>query len=101
MVTEIAQIEVHAGNEEEFERAVAQAVPLFSSAEGCHGVELHRSVEFPQRYRLLVRWETVEHHMVKFRESEDFGRWRALVGPHFATPPQVEHIVSVLPGAAD
>ncbi|MFK0120359.1 antibiotic biosynthesis monooxygenase family protein [Streptomyces sp. NPDC090994] len=96
MITEIAQIEVEPGHEEQFEEAVAQARPHFLAADGCHGVDLHRSVEHPSRYRLMVRWETVEHHTVTFRSSEGFARWRALAGPHFAAPPQVEHVHSVL-----
>ncbi|AXB48216.1 antibiotic biosynthesis monooxygenase family protein [Amycolatopsis albispora] len=98
MVTEIALIEVHPGQEADFEKAVATAVPLFEAAEGCHGVRLRRSVEFPQRYRLLVEWETVEHHTVTFRGSAAFARWRELAGPFFAAPPQVEHVHDVLPG---
>ena len=96
MITDIAQIEIHPGQEQDFEHAVAEAVPLFLAADGCHGVDLHRSVEHPTRYRLTVRWETVEHHTVAFRGSEDFARWRALAGPYFAAPPQVEHVYSVL-----
>ncbi|MFC8419526.1 antibiotic biosynthesis monooxygenase family protein [Streptomyces sp. NPDC057236] len=96
MITEIAQIEIRPGQEREFERAVAQALPCFLAADGCHGADLHRSVEHPSRYRLMVRWETVEHHTVTFRASEGFARWRALAGPHFAAPPQVEHVRSVL-----
>ncbi|MGW1630147.1 antibiotic biosynthesis monooxygenase family protein [Streptomyces anthocyanicus] len=96
MVTEIAQIQIHPGQEQEFEDAVAKALPHFLAADGCDGVDLHRSVEHPSRYRLMVRWETVEHHTVTFRGSEGFARWRALAGPHFAAPPQVEHVYSVL-----
>ncbi|MEU4896006.1 antibiotic biosynthesis monooxygenase family protein [Streptomyces sp. NPDC044780] len=96
MITEIAQIEVRPGSEEEFEKAVTEALPLFLAADGCDGVDLHRGVEQPSRYRLMVRWETVEHHTVTFRESEGFARWRALAGPYFAAPPQVEHVYSVL-----
>jgi quinol monooxygenase YgiN len=96
MITEIAQIEVTAGDEEAFEKAVATAVPLFRRAKGCHSVRLRRSVEFPQRYRLMVDWETVEDHTVTFRESADFARWRELAGPYFASPPQVEHVQDVL-----
>ncbi|MFF5250997.1 antibiotic biosynthesis monooxygenase family protein [Streptomyces leeuwenhoekii] len=96
MITEIAQIDIHPGQEEEFEEAVAQALPFFLAADGCHGLDLHRSVENPSRYRLMVRWDTVEHHTVTFRSSAGFARWRALAGPHFAAPPQVEHVYSVL-----
>ncbi|WP_236796259.1 antibiotic biosynthesis monooxygenase [Amycolatopsis sp. GM8] len=96
MVTEMARIEVVAGQEEAFEKAVAEAMPLFRRAEGCHGARLCRSVEFPRRYWLMVDWETVEHHMVKFRESADFARWRELAGPHFAGTPEVEHVSTVV-----
>ncbi|AQS71524.1 antibiotic biosynthesis monooxygenase [Streptomyces pactum] len=96
MITEIARIEIHPGHENMFEEAVAEALPLFLAADGCDGVDLHRSVEPPTRYRLMVRWETLEHHTVAFRGSQDFARWRALAGPHFAAPPQVEHVRSVL-----
>ncbi|MFC8366700.1 MULTISPECIES: antibiotic biosynthesis monooxygenase [unclassified Streptomyces] len=96
MITEIAQIEIRPGQEQEFERAVTEALPYFLAADGCHGVDLHRSIEHPSRYRLMVRWETVEHHTVTFRASEGFARWRALAGPHFEAPPRVEHVESVL-----
>ncbi|MFE5398694.1 antibiotic biosynthesis monooxygenase family protein [Streptomyces sp. NPDC056568] len=96
MITEIAQIEIHPGQEQQFEEAVSTALPYFLAADGCDGVDLHRSVEHPSRYRLMVRWETVEHHTVTFRASEGYARWRALAAPHFATPPQVEHVHSVL-----
>lgn len=96
MITEIAQIEVQPGQEQEFEEAVAEALPHFLAADGCHGVDLLRGVEHPSRYRLMVRWETVEHHTVTFRASEGFARWRALAEPYFAAAPQVEHVHSVL-----
>lgn len=92
MYQEIAQIDVKPGSETLFEQQVAKARPLFLASPGCHGVSLHRSVEHPSRYRLLVQWETVEAHTVDFRGSEVFSQWRALVGDCFAAPPQVEHI---------
>lgn len=95
MFFEIAQIEIKEGANAAFEAGVAQAKPLFLRAKGCHGVTLQRSVEFPNRYRLFVEWETVENHMVDFRGSEDFAKWRELVGPHFASPPVVEHTYAV------
>ena len=96
MILEIAQIEVKPGTEAEFEDGVRQARPLFDEAKGCGGLELHRSIEFPQRYRLIVRWETVEDHMVGFRNSDSYQRWRALVQACFAGPPQVEHVAKAV-----
>jgi len=91
MVTEIAQIEIKPGMEAEFEAGVAKVAPIFRRARGCEGMELHRSVEKPQRYRLLVKWATVENHTVDFRGSDDFQEWRKLVGHCFAAAPEVEH----------
>lgn len=96
MITEIAQIDVKPGSEKDFEAAVEKARPLFLRAKGCKGLELHKSIEKPARYRLMVKWETLENHTVDFRGSEDFTAWRGLVGPYFAAPPEVEHTETVL-----
>jgi len=91
MVLEIAEIDVLTGRESSFEAAVRQAKPLFLRARGCRGVELHRSIENPHQYRLFVSWETLEDHIVGFRNSEDFVEWRKLVGGFFASPPHIDH----------
>lgn len=96
MIYEIAEIEVKPGQEAEFEANVAKAAPLFRRAKGCNGLELHRSIEKPSRYRLTVQWETVENHTVDFRGSSDFQEWRKLVGHCFAGTPVVEHASRVL-----
>jgi heme-degrading monooxygenase HmoA len=95
MILEIAQIDVKPGMEAAFEAGVAQAAPIFARAKGCKGMELQRSIEMPSRYRLFVRWETVENHTVDFRGSPDFQEWRKLVGHCFAAPPVVEHTARV------
>ena len=98
MFLEIAQIDVKSGMEAEFEAGVGKAGPLFLRAKGCEGFELQRSVEKPSRYRLCVRWTTVEAHTVDFRGSPDFQTWRGLVGHCFASPPEVEHTRVVVCG---
>lgn len=101
MFLEIADIVAKPGEEKALERAAAEARPLFLRARGCAGMEFHRVVEHPGRYKLIVRWETVEDHTVHFRSSDDFQEWRRLAGPHFAEPPAVVHTTDVLkPGAA-
>ena len=91
MVTEVAQIEVKPGFEAQFEQGVRQARALFLEAQGCQEMRLWRSLEQPLRYRLLVEWNTLEDHTVRFRGSPAFGTWRELVQECFASPPQVEH----------
>jgi len=99
MITEIAEIDVIAGQEAAFEAAVERARLLFAAAAGCHGMELLRSIEVPARYWLLVRWDDVDSHVVGFRQSKAFAEWRSLVGPHFAKPPRVEHGEIAVAGA--
>ena len=64
---------------------------MVSKAEGFRGWKVHKGIESPERYLLMIWWDTVEDHTVGFRESERFAQWRAIVGPFFAAPPQVEH----------
>ena len=98
MITEIAQIDVKPGTEKDFEAAVEKARAAFGRSKGFYGFELHRSIEKPQRYRLMAKWETLENHTVDFRGSADFQEWRKLVGDCFASPPEVEHVTEVVKG---
>jgi heme-degrading monooxygenase HmoA len=94
MVIEIAQFDVNPGEETQFAAAYQQARHLISAARGSHSIRMTRGVESPSRFVLLVEWESVAAHE-DFRSSDAFPQWRALIGPHFASPPQVEHFVDV------
>ncbi|MET0743198.1 MAG: antibiotic biosynthesis monooxygenase family protein [Microvirga sp.] len=98
MIWERATLTITAGQESAFEAGVAEAVPHFRAARGCRSMALHRSIENPQSYLLLVGWDSLDDHMVHFRQSEGFTEWRRLVSPHFASPPVVEHTAEVLAG---
>jgi heme-degrading monooxygenase HmoA len=98
MIMEIAQIDIRPGMESAFEAGVKTATPLFKRAKGCSAAMLTRSHEMPSRYRLFVRWDTLENHTQDFRGSADFQEWRRLVGHCFASPPQVEHVREVAGG---
>jgi quinol monooxygenase YgiN len=91
MITEIANITIDPAQAAAFEAAVAKAAPHFRAAEGCHAMRLERVVEDPAQYRLVVSWDSVEAHMVTFRNSPGFALWRELAGPFFVSPPHVEH----------
>ena len=92
-VVETAEITVT--DAEGFEAAVAQARPHFLAAAGCLGLSLHRLVETPQVYRLVVTWRTLEDHTVTFRDSEGFQARRTLAAPFFAQAPVVTHTTTV------
>ena len=97
MITEIAQIDIKPGMEQDFESGVAKAAPYFKAAQNCHGMVLERSIEKPNRYRLFVQWIAVEDHAV-FRGSEGWQEWRKCVGHCFESAPQVEHVARVFTG---
>jgi heme-degrading monooxygenase HmoA len=99
MVLEVAQIEVLPGQEAAFTAAYAQGRQLLTGTPGCRSVRMTRGVESPSRFVLLVEWDSVEAHEVNFRRTEQFTKWRALIGPYFAQPPAVEHFTDV-PGAS-
>jgi len=98
MVFEFAQLEIKPGTESAFEQGIAKAAPIFQRAKGCKGMKLLRSVEQPSHYTLMVTWETVDNHIVDFRNSEDFQAYRKHVGEFFASAPQVGHVQVAFPG---
>ena len=92
MILEIAEIRIEPGRNAEFEAAVRDGMQgVIAHADGFRGFKLNRGVESPERYVMMVYWETLEHHTVGFRGGPLFPRWRAIVGPFFAVPPTVEH----------
>ena len=96
MIYEHAAIEVKPNSGPAFEAAVAQAAAIFRRAAGCRSFRLERSVEQPCSYLLVVGWATLEDHVTGFRQSDGFAEWRALASPHFAAPPVVRHVETVL-----
>ena len=93
MVLEIALIDVRPGSEDAFTAAYGQARHLLDEAEA-RSVRMTRGIESPNRFVLLVEWDSVAAHE-QFRASERFGQWRGLIGPHFTGPPVVEHFADV------
>lgn len=92
MILELADIRIHPGKQAEFDAAIVKGVEtVLSKAKGFHGYKVNKGVEFPERYVLMIFWETLENHTVDFRQSPAFREWRAIVGGFFAAPPAVEH----------
>ncbi len=91
MILERAIFTITPGAEPDFEAAMEQAKQVVAQAKGFHSLTLRRCVERPSTYLGLLEWDTVEDHMVGFRESDLFLKWRELIGPHFAAAPEVEH----------
>ena len=99
MILEVALLNVKPGQTAEFEAAFAQASPLIASMRGYVAHELQRCIETPNRYVLLVHWQTLAEHTVGFRQSAGYQEWRRLLH-HFYDPfPTVEHFELVYPSA--
>jgi heme-degrading monooxygenase HmoA len=95
MVLEVALIDITQGQEDDFASAYKTARQLLTSTPGCRSVRMTRGIETPTRFILLVEWDSVEAHEVNFRQSAKFPEWRGLIGPYFASPPQVEHYADI------
>jgi quinol monooxygenase YgiN len=101
MIYEIAEIDIKAGQQSAFEAAVAQASAYFQQAKGCRSFALDKVIENELSYRLVVGWDCVDDHMLTFRASEGFTRWRELTSPYFSGPPKVCHVNRVIDGFAN
>jgi quinol monooxygenase YgiN len=96
MIVEIVELSIQPGSEAAFVDGVRRASDLFATSKGCRSMALHRCLEEENTFFLYVEWDSVDDHMVGFRNSPAFTRWRELVGPHFAAPPKVRHSEQVL-----
>jgi heme-degrading monooxygenase HmoA len=96
LILEIADFRIDPGQQAAFEEAIQRGVTtVISHAKGYRGWKVNHSIESPERYLLMIFWDTLEDHMVGFRQGPLFPQWRAIVGPFFAQPPQVEHFTLV------
>ena len=92
MILELADIRIQPGQQAAFDEAIQRGLTsVIAQAKGCKGWKVNKGIESPQRYVLMIFWETLEDHTVSFREGPLFAQWRAIVGPFFAAPPVVEH----------
>ncbi|MBC3812465.1 antibiotic biosynthesis monooxygenase family protein [Undibacterium aquatile] len=92
MILELADIRIHPGQQEQFDAAIQRGLDeVISQAKGFSGFKVNKGIESPERYVLMIFWETLENHTIDFRESPAFLQWRSIVGPFFAAPPTVEH----------
>jgi heme-degrading monooxygenase HmoA len=95
MILEVAILNVIAGREADFESAFCTAQAIIASMKGYRKHELRRCVESPNRYILLVEWDTLEDHTVGFRGSPGYQQWKNLLHQFYDPFPLVEHYTPV------
>lgn len=92
MILEIADIRITPGRQVAFDAAILRGLnEVIAQARGFRGYKVNRCLETPERYVLMIYWDTLENHTVDFRGGPLFTQWRSIVGPFFAQPPLVEH----------
>jgi heme-degrading monooxygenase HmoA len=99
MILEMAVLQVKPGRATEFEAAFAVAQSIIAAAAGYIAHELHRCLEDPDRFLLLVRWQTLDDHTKGFRLSADYQRWKALLHDFYDPFPEVLHFERTAGGA--
>jgi heme-degrading monooxygenase HmoA len=100
MILEIADIRIPPGQQADFNEAIQRGIETVASkCKGFRGYKVNQGVESPERYILMIYWDTLENHTVDFRQGPLFPQWRAIVGPFFAAPPMVEHFTLVAKSA--
>jgi len=92
MILEVADIRIRPGSQAAFDVAIERGLKtVIAKANGFRGYKVQKGIDSPERYVLMIYWDTVENHTVDFRQSPAFQEWRGFVGSHFASPPAVEH----------
>jgi heme-degrading monooxygenase HmoA len=91
VILEAAQLDVKPGEEESFEASFDRAKDIISSMPGFIALELQRCIEIKSRYLLLVRWTSLEHHTIGFRESPQYQEWKRLLHHYYDPFPTVAH----------
>ncbi|MFM2055622.1 MAG: hypothetical protein RLY71_7 [Pseudomonadota bacterium] len=92
MILEVADIRIAPDRQDEFEQAAHHGIQTVTAkSSGFRGYQVRHSIESPERYLLLLEWDTLEDHTVGFRGSAAYTEWRNIVAGFFTQPPVVEH----------
>jgi len=92
MILEIGLIQVESANHINFEKAIRRAVDeTLIGASGFVSFQLLKGAEQENTYAVHIIWESIEDHLVTFRESPNFVKWREIISPYFLRTPEVNH----------
>jgi len=81
MILEVAILDVKRSKESEFEAAFCAAQNIIIAMPGYISHQLQRCHEKPNRYILLVNWETIDDHTEGFRKSAEYEKWKVTPAP--------------------
>ncbi len=82
MLTERAEMLIKPGCEDDFAAAMRErGIPLLAAVPGVKSVRLGRGVENPDKFILLVEWESMDAHTA-FKSAPSNAQLRQVIGPH-------------------
>jgi quinol monooxygenase YgiN len=90
-VQEVAEFKVLPGRGDDFVEVVRSSLPIFRGFPGCHGLQLKRAVDAPDRYLLIIDWDSVEVHMEQFTGSVGFNTFVERFSTLIERPPRAYH----------
>lgn len=92
MLVEQSFLLVKPGLEDAFDRVMQdQGLPLLQALDGVHGVQFGRGVEHPDKFILMIRWDSMDAH-IGFTQQPAFADFRAILAP-FTAGGSMEHFV--------
>lgn len=91
MTTELIRYRIEGGQEEAFLQAYRAAGTFLERSSDCLSYDVLRGVEEPDRFVVVIRWQSVERHLEGFRKSADFPAFFAAVKPFFAAVEEMKH----------
>src|SRR6476620_2412428 len=101
MILEVATLNVLPDKLNDFERDFSIAQEIISSMKGYQWHQLQKCLEVENKYLLLVQWETLEDHIIGFRQSKEYLRWKELLHHYYNPFPTVEHYQMVMEKSLD
>ncbi|RQP18917.1 MAG: antibiotic biosynthesis monooxygenase [Parapedobacter sp.] len=96
MILETAILNVKPSLKGRFEADFGKAGQYISVTKGYIKHSLSKCVERPDKYLLLVEWETLEDHTIGFRESPQYLEWKQLLHHYYDPFPIVEHYSTII-----
>jgi quinol monooxygenase YgiN len=94
LVREIAVFRTREGQAEEFVEAYGGVANILNEAEGSRDASLHRGVDDPDSFTLIVEWDSVDAHTA-LTQTPHFESFGEAIGPYLAGRPEVRHVEAV------
>lgn len=91
MVLEIATLDILEGSEESLKEVFNAAKLVVAQSKGFIKIDIFQCIETSTKFNVFIYWETLEDHIIGFRQSVLFIEWRAILSPYFQNSPVAEH----------